>query len=213
MTLLREASQVLPSFEHFLRDLPLDFQKCRGSDDGHSGQLTEVKIRSSVRAKKIHWILRLPGPREQRIRVHQESNVRTGNTLQHKANIGSHEPMIGRKVCEFIVDIPVEDDDICAARQGLGNNKVEMQAIEQVKKESCGRYMPCLHIFVAAVQWSIGGPDAFVALEETMACGFAKTRPYGYIVPKRKQQHTNASFSHAVLKSADLSAFAGAINS
>src|SRR5882724_4141147 len=181
MTLLREASQVLPSFEHFLRDLPLDFQKCRSSDDGHSGQLTEVKIRSSVRAKKIHWILRLPGPREQRICVHQESNVRTGNTLQHKANICSHEPMIGRKVCEFIIDIPVEDDDICAARQGLRNDKVEMQAIEQIKKESCDCYMPCFYILVSAVQWSISGPGTFVAPENAIACGFAKTRQHSYI--------------------------------
>jgi len=45
-----------------------------------------------------------------------------------------------------------------------------------------------------------------------MACGFAKARQHGYIIPEPEHYYPDANFGQAILKNADVSALAGTIN-
>ena len=63
--------------------------------------------------KKLKGILGFPSTRLRRIGVEQETDVGFGRQLHNKLHIGLHELRLQVQIGKFVIDVTVEDDNIC----------------------------------------------------------------------------------------------------
>jgi hypothetical protein len=81
---------------------------------GHAYDATQAQISFAVVTNELQWIFGFPQSGGLGISIQQKSEIRFGYKRQQQAHINTDQPILQGKICQFIVDITIEHDEIYA---------------------------------------------------------------------------------------------------
>src|SRR5579872_44719 len=162
---------------------------------------------------KFQWIFGFSDRRGLRFRIQKKCHVRLGNKDHEQPDEPTHHPTLHRKICQFIVDIAIKNDEAATAFQEPGDGDAKAECVESVKAETGGSDIPCTHILVTPRYGAIRTSNSLVAFERLGAQALPETRERDDVVPKREYSNLQTMVAQVTAESIDLRALASPINS
>ena len=82
-----------------------------------------------------------------------------GTSCDH-AGIGPRQRIVEGKICQFVMNVAVHDDDVGTFAASAGDHAREIECVETVKSMTKEVDVPSANVFIAAVNWPFGCADS-----------------------------------------------------